>query len=246
MIIAGSQPYFIPYIGYWQLINLADVFVIGDDYHYIERGWINRNRILQNGKAAFFNIEIDHASSNKNIGELYLSDKYNSEKKLMQLRTVYRKAPQFEAGFELMRQILEFEGKNLADYLEHSLHCVCDYLGITTKIIRSSAVPGNAELKREYRIFHQCEYFGMDTYINAIGGRELYDYDQFRERGIKLGFLQTGDIQYAQFGQEFIPSLSIIDVIMFNSKEEIREMLNQYTILWEEGNATQSAESEVN
>jgi len=160
------------------------------------------------------------------------------DKKLLQLRTVYRKAPYFEEGYVLMSKILECQEKNLADFLEHGIRCVCEYLDITTKIIRSSSISGNAELKREYRIFDQCRYVGADTYINAIGGRELYNYEQFREQGIKLGFLQTDNIQYRQFGQEFIPYLSIIDVIMFNSKEEIREMLNQYTILWEENENT--------
>lgn len=234
MMIAGNQLYFIPYIGYWQMINAVDVFITGDDYNYIERGWINRNQILENGKAKFFNIEIDHASSTKKINELYLSERFNKEEKFMRLRGAYRKAPHFNEGFELMERILSFEDRNLAVFLEHSIRCICDYLDIRTKILRSSDVPGNALLKKEYRIFDQCSYVGADTYINAIGGRELYDYDQFRERNLKLGFIQTGNVQYKQFGEEFIPSLSIIDVIMFNSKEEIQQMLKQYTILWED------------
>lgn len=233
MIMGLNQPYFMPYIGHWQLINAVDVFIIGDDYNFINRGWIHRNRILQNGQAKYFNIEVAHASQNKKIDELYLSDVYDPVKKLQQLREVYSQAPYFAEGYALMRQILEYEERNLAIFLEHSIRCVCDYLGITTKLIRSSAIPGNSELKREYRIYDQCSYVGADTYINAIGGRELYEYDQFRERGIKLGFIQTGDIRYKQFDQEFVPSLSIIDVIMFNSKEEIQEMLKQHTILWE-------------
>lgn len=233
MIMAGNQPYFIPYIGYWQLINAVDIFIISDDYNYIDKGWVNRNRILQNGKAAFFNIEIDHATSNKKIDELFLSEKMRVDKKLLQIRTVYRKAPFFEEGFSLIQQIFECKEKNLAVFLEHSIRCVCSYLGITTKIIRSSSIPGNSEYRREYRIYDQCRFVGVDTYINAIGGRALYSYEQFHNQGIKLGFIQTGDIQYKQFDNEFIPYLSILDVIMFNSKEEIREMLAQYTILWE-------------
>ena len=234
MIMAGSQPYFMPYLGYWQLINAVDVFSIGDDYNYIKGGWINRNRILQNKKVEFITVEVAQASSNKNICELFLSDVYQVEKKMNQLQVAYQKAPYYQEGMALMRRILECKERNLADFLEHSIRCVCDYLDIKTKIVRSSFVPGNTELKREYRIFDQCKYWGADTYLNAIGGRELYDYDQFREHGIRLGFIQSGDICYKQFGQEFISHLSMIDVIMFNSPEEIRRMLNQYTILWDE------------
>lgn len=233
MIMGLNQPYFMPYIGHWQLINAVDVFVIGDDYNFINRGWIHRNRILQNGEAKYFNIEVAHATQNKKINELYLSDVYDPEKKLKLVRDSYSKAPHFEEGFALMRKILECEERNLACFLEHSIRCVCAYLGITTKLIRSSEIPGNAEFKREYRIYDQCSYVGADTYINAIGGRELYDYDQFRRRNLKLGFIQTGDVRYQQFGREFIPYLSMIDIIMFNSAEEIQQMLKQYTILWE-------------
>ena len=231
MIMGLNQPYFMPYIGYWQLINAVDVFIIGDDYNYINRGWINRNRILQDGQAKYINIEISHASQNKKINQLWLSDVSDCEKKLLQLRAIYQRAPYFKQGYELMCNVLECQEKNLACFLEHSMRCVCDYLGITTQFIRSSSIAHNAELKKEYRIFDQCKYVGANVYINAIGGQQLYCYEQFREQGIKLGFLKTGDIQYKQFDSDYVPNLSIIDVIMFNSKEEIQQMLQNYTVL---------------
>lgn len=241
MIMGLNQPYFIPYIGYWQLINAVDVFIIGDDYNFINRGWVNRNRILQNGDAKYFNIEIDHASQNKKINELYLSDIFQSSQKLLKLKEAYEQAPYFKEGYELMRQILEYDEKNLAYFLEHSMQKICDYLEINSKLIRSSEIPHNAELKKEFRIFDQCRFVGADVYINAIGGQKLYSYEQFKEQGIKLGFIKTGEIEYKQYGADFVPSLSIIDVIMFNSKEEIQQMLKKYTILWEEGNALDNA-----
>lgn len=237
MIMGSNQPYFIPYIGYWQLINSVDVFVIEDDYNYIKRGWVNRNQILENGKGNFFNIELSHASQNSKINELFLSDTFQPQKKLQRLQAAYKKAPFFEDGYALMRQILEYDNINLADFLEHCIRCICDYLGIHTKLIRSSSIPNNSTLKREYRIYDQCKFVGADTYINAIGGQKLYSYQEFRNEGIKLGFIKTGDIQYKQFGPDFIPYLSIIDVIMFNSREAIKDILQQYTILWEEGAA---------
>lgn len=233
MIMGMNQPYFMPYIYHWQLINAADVFVLGDDYNFINRGWVNRNRILVNGQPKYFNIEVDHASQNKKINELYLSEVYDPAKKLQILKDAYSKAPHFEEGFALMQKILECEERNLACFLEHSIRCVCEYLGISTKLIRSSEIPGNSAYKREYRIYDQCRFVGADTYINATGGREMYDFDQFRERNLKLGFIQNGDIQYPQFGQEFVPYLSMMDMIMFQSRDEIREMLNNCQIVWE-------------
>ena len=192
---------------------------------------------MENGEAKYFNIEIAHASSTKRINELYLSDGFKKEEKLMRLRSAYRKAPYFDAGFALMEKVFSCESRNLAVFLEHSIRCICDYLDIRTKFVRSSEIPDNALLKKEYRIYDQCRYVGADTYINAIGGQKLYNYEQFNEQGIKLGFIKTGDIQYKQLWYDFAPSLSIIDVIMFNSKEEIQNMLNQYTIIW--GNNTE-------
>lgn len=234
MIMGANQPYFMPYIGYWQLINAVDIFVICDDYNYINSGWINRNRILRDGQAKYINIEIHHASQNKKINQLLLSDVYDCKKKLLQLREAYQKAPYFEQGYELMCPILEFQEKDLACFLEHSMRCVCDYLGITTPFIRSSSIAHNAELRREYRIIDQCRHVGADVYINAIGGQQLYSYKQFAEEGIKLGFLKCGDIRYKQYGADFVSNLSIIDLIMFNSQEEIQQMLQNYTVLWEE------------
>lgn len=232
MIMGGNQPYFIPYIGYWQLINAVDVFIISDDYNYIERGWINRNRIIENGQPKYYNIEISHVSSNKKINELYLSEKFDRKKKLMQIRGAYRKAPYFEAGYALMNQIINFPELNLAGFLENSIRQICDYLEIKTKFVRASSIPNNCNLKREYRIYDQCRYVGADKYINAIGGQNLYTYKQFESQGIQLGFIQSDNIEYKQLWYEFVPNLSIIDVIMFNSKKEIMQMLKQYKILW--------------
>ena len=238
MMIGGNQPYFIPYIGYWQLINAVDVFVLGDDYNYIERGWINRNRLLESGQNKFFNIEISHASSNKKINELFLSERYDRAEKLARLDRIYGKAPYFEEGYMLMDQVLSSEERNLARFLDQSIRKICDYLGIHTKIMNSSEIPHNSELKREYRIFDMCRYMGADVCINANGGQKLYTFEQFREQGIKLRFIQPEIKPYKQFSDELVPGLSILDVIMFNSKEEIQKMLQKYTVLWEEGSTS--------
>lgn len=233
VIMGGNQPYFIPYIGYWQLINAVDIFIISDDYNYINGGWVNRNRILEKGKARYFNIEISHASSNRKINELYISRGiFSKDQKLMQLRNVYRRAPYFDEGYELMQEIFDYKELNLAAFLENSIRKICDYLDIKTKFVRSSSIPHNCELKKEYKIYDQCKHVGADTYINAIGGQRLYSFDQFNQHGIKLGFIQTNEIRYKQLWYDFVPNLSIIDVIMFNSKEEIKKMLQLYKLLW--------------
>ncbi len=230
MKISANQPYFIPYIGYWQLIKSTDIFLVCDDYNYIKGGWINRNRILNGSDPIYFNLSLDKASQNKLINETFIKD-IEIEKQLRSLECSYKKAPNFQDGYKLMETILSCPERNLAYFLENSIKVVNEYLGIKTKIMRTSDIEGNSLLKREFRIYDFCEKLGADHYINAIGGMELYDFEEFKKRNLNLSFLKTNDITYKQFGNNFIENLSIIDVIMFNSKEEVIKMLDEYTLV---------------
>lgn len=232
MILAANQPYFIPYIGYWQLIHLADVFVILDDYAYINRGWINRNRILSNGEPIYYGISLEKASQNKMIDETFLSEQdFNKLQKTIYF--TYRKAPNFQEGYQLMESIFSSTEKNLSIFLQQAIQAVAAYLDIKTKFVLSSDLEGNNQFKREHRIYDQCTRLGADTYINAIGGMELYDFEEFKKRGITLKFLKSIPIEYKQFNHPFVPNLSILDVIMFNPREEVKRMLGSYELIGE-------------
>ncbi len=230
MILAGNQPYFCPYFPYFQLIHAADVFLIGDDYAFIKKGWIHRNRILINGEPQYFGIEVKKSSSYSNINELEMC-KPDIRQKRRTLSNSYARAPYFKEGIELFDQIFSCEESNLSLFLENSLHIFCDYMGIQTPFIRSSQFEGNAELKLERRIYDFCHQIGADTYINAIGGMELYQFEKFKAQNIELKFIQSHIPEYKQFAGKAIRGLSILDVIMFNSKETIREMLDDYSLV---------------
>lgn len=230
MILAANQPYFIPYIGYWQLINSADVFSVDDNFNYIKKGWINRNRILINGQPHYFSLPIKNVSSHRLIQDLYLSE-FNVQKLYRTIECSYSKAPNFDNGYKLMREILSYHDHNLAEFLFNSISIICDYLNIRTKLIKTSSLAGNELFKREHRIYDQCVRQGFDTYINSIGGMKLYDFEEFKKRGISLKFLKSNPIEYKQFNHIFIPNLSILDVIMFNTNDQISTMLNSYELI---------------
>ena len=230
MIIAGNQPYFLPYIGFWQLVNAADLFLIGDNYNFIKRGWIQRNRILINGKPFFFGLEVKHITSFRKINETEFID-FDVAQKLNTVYRAYRKAPQFDAGYNLVKTILDNPERNVAEFLFQSIKDVCRFLGIDTKFIRSSEIPGNDSYKREYRIYDFCHRLGGDTYLNAVGGQDLYHFDDFEKHGVTLKFIHPNIRPYKQFYNEFVPGLSILDVIMFNSLETIKEMLNDFSVI---------------
>lgn len=229
------QPYFVPYIGYFQLMNAVDKYVIYDDVNFIKGGWINRNRILLNGQPAYFNIPMIGASSNKLINEVEVNtNKILMEKNLKTIYSAYGKAPYYNEVYPLIERILLYEEKNIALFLKHSFEVICEYLDIKTEFIISSNLDKNNELKAQDKVLHICEKLGATEYYNAIGGQELYDYDSFKNKGITLKFIQTNEIKYKQFDNEFQPNLSIIDVMMFNSKDEVKQLLNQFNVIAEE------------
>lgn len=230
MVLSAHQPYFIPYLAYWQLIDTADIFLIADDYAFMKQGWINRNRILINGKPTFFRLEVNNQSSFRNINETELLP-IDVKNKMKTIYMAYHKAPFYIEGEQLMESILSYPELNISKFLAHSIFLICDYLGITTPIRFTSDIPGNNSLHLEQRIYDFCEAFGADTYVNAIGGQELYRYDEFTQHGIKLKFISSCHPAYKQFGDSFVGQLSILDSIMFNSKEKLQWMLKQYTFI---------------
>ncbi len=229
MKLGIMQPYFLPYIGYFQLIQLVDIYVIADDLNFIKNSYIKKNNILDNGAPALISLQLIGASQNKLINEIEVGN--DIDKLLTAIQRRYAKAPYFKDVFPLLQTILSSKEKNLARFLGYSLMEISSYLGMQTKFLYSSEIEKNNDLKFDARIMDICKRVGADHYINAIGGKELYDKDKFATEGIKLSFIDTKDIEYKQFDKEFVPNLSIIDVMMFNSKEESRELLQRYELV---------------
>lgn len=223
------QPYLFPYLGYFQLINAVDTFVVYDDVTYIKQGWINRNYILANGKKQLITLALEGASSYKRINQVRVGK--NRNKLLKTVRQVYSKAPCFADVFPLLEQCLMNEEDNLAQYVNSSLRRIADYLGIETRFVLSSSLEKNNDLKGQNKVLEICSILGATQYINAIGGQELYSTRTFREHTIDLYFIKTDAITYRQFENDFIPNLSIIDVLMFNPKGKVIRLLNNYELV---------------
>ncbi|MDC7280498.1 WbqC family protein [Butyrivibrio fibrisolvens] len=238
MKIGINQPYFFPYIGYWQLINAVDEYVIADNLHYIKQGYINRNKIQINMEPQYFKLPVHKASQNKLICELDTALTQEEVDKLLHtLQCEYRHAPNFERVYALVEKILTYglteEGKNLAAFLENAIKLTAKELGITTPIVRASKdVPLDRDYKRENYVVATCKKLGATEYVNAIGGTKLYFQDFFKANGLELKFVHTdSDISYKQFKDDFIPNLSIIDAMMFCNDEQMEELLNQYELV---------------
>jgi len=232
MKVGIMQPYFFPYIGYWQLISVVDKYVIYDDVNYINKSWINRNFILINGEAIRINLFLKGASQNKKINEIeILDDKFYKDKFLKTIKNSYNKAPYFSEVFPIIQKIIYNKEKKLSLYLKYLIEEICSYLLIDTELLLSSELNKNNQLKGQEKILEICRVIGADTYYNAIGGQDLYSYEEFEKRNIRLRFLKSESIEYKQFNNKFIGNLSIIDIMMFNSVEKIREFLKQYHLI---------------
>ena len=231
MTVGIMQPYFFPYIGYWQLIAAVDRYVVYDDVAYIKGGWINRNNILINGAASLITLPLEKVSSYKNINEINITtDKVQIKKCLKSLMLAYSKAPYFSDVMPIIESVFA-STDNIARFNYNAIEKIKEYLGLQTEIILSSNLEKNNELKAQDKVIHINKLLKSDMYINAIGGMDLYSRDDFRKHDIGLKFLKTGEIMYKQFKDGFVPNLSIIDVLMFNGKSRVLELLQQYVLI---------------
>ncbi|HEV7780587.1 MAG TPA: WbqC family protein [Chitinophagaceae bacterium] len=232
MKLAIMQPYIFPYIGYFQLINAVDTFVIYDNIQYTKKGWINRNRILVNGKDEYFTLPLKKDSDFLNIDQRNLADTFPQDriKLIRKITEAYRKAPYFDLAFPLVNAIINTEEINLFRFIYRSVVQVCEYAGIKTDIVISSTVNIDHQLRNQDKVMALCQALGADIYINPVGGVELYSKETFKEKNIGLKFIQSTPVEYPQLKHQHVPWLSMIDVMMFNSKEDIQKMLNAYTL----------------
>ena len=232
MTIAIMQPYILPYIGYLQLMANVDKFIFYDDVAFINRGWINRNRVLMNGKDFMFTIPLKEASQNKLINEIYIDNTINWRPKLLKsIEQSYKKAPFYQEVYPMIERIINDNSGKINDYIANSFEVLNQYLDIKTKIIRSSSIYQNAHLKAQERILDICVQEKVSHYINPIGGMELYQKSMFEQQSIKLSFIKTKSVQYTQFKNEFVPWLSVLDVLMFNDKTTIQGFLNEFELV---------------
>lgn len=234
MKLAIMQPYFFPYIGYFQLMNAVDEFVVYNDIKFTKKGWINRNKILVNNDGQYITLPLKKGSDFLPIDQRFLADNWSVEKRklLNRINESYRKSPYFNEVYSLIENCLNFSDDNLFNFIYHSLTRIKNYLKINTPFVISSTIPLDGGLKAEKLVIQICKSRNTDIYINPIGGVELYDKYNFKKEGIDLFFLRSKQFTYQQYDNQFVPWLSIIDVMMFNSAESIMKfLLEQYVLI---------------
>jgi len=230
MKIAIMQPYFFPYLGYFQLINAVDKFIFYDDVNFIKNGWINRNRIIINNTSKYLTVQLNGASPFKLINEIEFTD--NRAKLKKTLHMAYRKAPMYNYIWPLIEDCLDYKTEKISDLDIYTIKRISEYLNIKTQFeISSNKYNESRSLDKADRLKRICKKNNAKTYINPIGGQKLYNKDDFKHAQIDLFFIQPELPEYKQFSKKFIPGLSIIDVMMFNSLRKINEMFDNYKLI---------------
>jgi hypothetical protein len=225
--IAIMQPYFFPYLGYWQLMASVDEFVVYDDIQFTKKGWIHRNRYLTGGKEQMFTLPLKKDSDYLNVFERRLSDSWpmEREKIFRKLKGAYQKAPFFLEVLPVVERCIYFKSTNIFDYIFNSIKEVAESLDINARLLVSSELGNTKNLTGCDRVLAICKLLGATEYLNPIGGKELYQNKDFLEHNVDLKFHQIENVIYSQFDNEFISNLSIIDVLMFNGIERTKELL---------------------
>ena len=227
MKLAIMQPYFFPYIGYFQLVNAVDKFVFYDDVNYIKSGWINRNRLYLSGAIRYITVPLAAASSFEKINRTHLrSGKEWSAQMLSVIQQSYGKAPHYRAVAGLVEEVLNSHDGYISTLARNSIIAVTNYLGIQKDYCPSSTIYENQELRSANRVLDICKKENACQYFNLPSGKNLYNAEFFQKEGVELQFVDVALTPYQQLVYEFQPGLSILDVLMFNDKEAVRKMIS--------------------
>lgn len=232
--LAIMQPYFLPYIGYCQLMAAVDAFVVYDDVQYRKGGWINRNRILVNGCPRYITLAVKHHSCKSMISSCSFVEPFRQGKDRVrsQIVNAYRNAPYFSTAMEVLDAILACENANVVSFLVHQLNVFKKLFDLDVRIILSSELAiADAKLFGSERLLAICKALNATHYINPVGGLHLYEKSMFLKRDVRLSFLNPKTIVYKQFDKECAPNLSIIDLLMFNDVTRIRDLLKEYELI---------------
>ncbi len=226
------QPYFLPYIGYWQLIRAVDKFVVLDDVNYINRGWINRNRIAVDGNPLWMTLPLVGASQNRLICDIdLLPDNGWRARMAAMVGNAYKGTESHFQKMQFFQDLLDCAQGNLSDFLRVAIQRICSLLEIVAEIIPTSRIFSKGELKGQHRILDICEKLGAKEYLNPPGGRALYDAELFDSRGIQLMFLEhpSGELGLRSGSPNGEP-LSILDTLMMNPKSAVQRGVTAFRV----------------
>ncbi|PWJ20217.1 WbqC family protein [Jannaschia seohaensis] len=229
------QPYFFPYIGYFQLLAAVDLMVLHDDVQYIKQGWVNRNRILRDGSPVWLTLPLVSGDHRDHIMDKRLFDGAAARNKAFRrICASYRNAPCFAETAAMLEPLFQEPVEGISEFNRRSLCAVAAKIGIATPVVLASERAYGQDVSGQDRVLRICQREAATHYINPIGARRigLYQGQAFREARLTLSYIETDpDLIYDQTSAPFVPNLSIIDILMHVPRDRIRDMLPRYSLL---------------
>jgi hypothetical protein len=240
MRIALMQPYFFPYLGHFDLLNMVDEWIVFDTAQYMRSHWMNRNRILHPaGGWEYITVPVRKHPTNTPGHQVEIAMAIDWRNRILRKLQHYRnKAPYYQDVMDFVEECFADVGPNLSETNIRILEKTRTRLGIKTPM----RVLSRMDLRLEPVLgpgdwgFEISRLLGAREYVNPAGGAALFDRDQFEKHGIKLTIQNFSNIAYDCRPYRFEPGLSIIDVMMWNRPEQIKNYLDT----WREGDAAVS------
>jgi hypothetical protein len=234
MKLGLMQPYFFPYLGYFQLMKCVDRFIFFDTPQYERRGWMNRNRIVSiNEGFSYITVPVIKAPQKTPLNKILIDETQDWRRRMISQMAVYKKlAPYYKETLSFFSQIINTRFSSIAELNIASAVGVFDYLGLPLDYVVLSALNLNFEEINapDDWALNITKALGYDEYINAPGGKAIYSSAKYADNNIRLRFINPSLAPYVQLPGRFESGMSIIDVMMFNPPERIREMLDDYTL----------------
>lgn len=234
MKLGIMQPYFLPYLGYYSLIEATDQFILFDIVQYIRHGWIERNQVLNNKNESFYiKVPLEKHSRSTTIQNINIKNSQRWQDTILaQLSQYKKKSKYYTQVVDMLKHSFETTPSNITELNSTILKTTCEYLDMNAKIETFSdmniTLP-DVNAPDEWALYIS-KHMKATEYINPEGGKTFFNVEKYQNENISIKFLKQELRPYKQFTDEFTPGMSIIDVLMFNSINDTKELINAYNV----------------
>ncbi|MFB0523511.1 MAG: WbqC family protein [Candidatus Bathyarchaeia archaeon] len=221
MIMAGHQPNYLPWLGYFDKMKKCDVFVIEDAVQFEYHGYTNRNRIKTRGGATWLTVPVRAPARRQHINQVEIANDSDPKWRRRHWRTLqanYGKAPHWNEYNRFFEDTYKRTWEKLTDLNMHLIGGLMRFLNIKTRLVLASTL--DVEGKKSELIIRQCKALDADTYLSGAGGKAYIDIQEFKDAGLKVVFQDFKYPVYKQLHGDYIPNLSVVDYLFCTGAKE--------------------------
>ncbi len=227
VVVVAHQPQFLPYLGLYNKILQSNKFIFLDDVKFKNSSWHART-IVKNHQDHTVQLIIPCSkknSSSYNIKDIVITDDRWKKKHLKILETIYKNTKNFDEIFNIIKQIISIKSNYLVDYTIPSMSIFLEKLGYSKKQIFIQSREEKIEGDKNEFLINLTKKFNGSVYLSGLGGKNYIDEKKFTENNIIHKFNDFEHPNYTQFGNKFIPQLSIIDAAFNIGTKRLKKLI---------------------